>query len=130
MRKAQLLSFAVCALIAGMAGAQTPSEAPPNAPPPPGAQPPHPKGPCGEILAACEGAGFVKGDYRAGNGLWGDCIAPIMQGRSEPANGKLPLPQVSPDVIAACKARNPRFGLEKGTAPAPPPPPPPPPPAQ
>ena len=74
-------------------------------------------GPCGQIVAACTNAGFVKGDGRAGYGLWRDCIDPIMRGTSQPAKADRPLPAVSPELIAACRQIHPNFGEgNKGNA--------------
>jgi hypothetical protein len=68
------------------------------------------RGPCAEILATCEQAGFVRGGARMGNGLQIDCVRPIMAGTSQrPQSGK-PLPNVNAELVAACKARNPHFG--------------------
>jgi hypothetical protein len=38
------------------------------------------------------------------------CIDPIMQGTAQPAKAQRPLPQVSAQLVASCKASNPRFG--------------------
>jgi len=74
-------------------------------------------GPCGQIVAACTNAGFVKGDGRAGYGLWRDCIDPIMRGTSQPAKADRPIPAVSPELIAACRQIHPNFGEgNKGNA--------------
>ncbi|HLN49780.1 MAG TPA: hypothetical protein VK251_09755 [Steroidobacteraceae bacterium] len=77
-------------------------------------------GPCEQIAAACSSAGFVKGDYRQGYGLWRDCIDPIMRGTAQPANADKPLPAVNPELIAACKQKHPNFGEGKKAAPPPP----------
>jgi hypothetical protein len=45
---------------------------------------------CVEIRSACEHAGFVRGGARAGNGLFVDCIAPIMRGTRQPRRASLP----------------------------------------
>ena len=68
------------------------------------------RGPCEQITAACRDAGFVRGGAKAGNGLQVDCINPIMQGTTQTHRNSNPLPQVNPQVVAACKARNPGFG--------------------
>jgi len=68
---------------------------------------------CEQIVAACKDAGFVKGDYKLGYGLWADCIDPIMHGTKPPAKADKPLPAVSPELIAACKQENPNFGEGK-----------------
>jgi hypothetical protein len=67
-------------------------------------------GPCEEIESACKSAGFVQGDAKQGNGLWVDCVDPIMQGAKQPAKATKPLPSVSADVVSACKQKNPKFG--------------------
>jgi hypothetical protein len=80
-------------------------------------QPARNPGPCAQISAACQGAGFVAGGISTGNGLQADCIVPIMQGRAQPPQARLPLPQIDPRLIAECEAANPRFG-EAGAEPA------------
>lgn len=72
--------------------------------------------PCAEITAACESAGFTPGDARGGNGLKLDCVDPIMQGTPQPRRARLPLPAVDPQVVAACKAGDPKFGAAKSAA--------------
>jgi hypothetical protein len=67
-------------------------------------------GPCEQIVAACKQAGFIEGDYKNGNGLYGDCVGPIMRDTAQPTKAKILLPKVSPDVVAACKAKHPNFG--------------------
>jgi hypothetical protein len=67
-------------------------------------------GPCQEILKACEDAGFVKGEAKKGYGLWLDCVDPIVQGKSTVPGATKALPSVDANLIAACKAKNPKFG--------------------
>src|SRR5262245_52673855 len=74
-------------------------------------------GPCREIVAACREAGFVQGGARTGDGIQVDCIRPIMQGSAQPRRAAKPLPQIAPQVVAACTARNPDFG-QRNRAPA------------
>jgi hypothetical protein len=38
--------------------------------------------PCQKIKAACEAAGFKKGDHKNAKGLWKDCFQPIMNGQT------------------------------------------------
>ena len=89
-------------------------------------------GPCRQIVAACQEAGFTQGARRSGEGLQVDCVRPIMQGSAQPRRASKPLPQIDPQLVAACKAVNPNFGqgnappAEPGTPPNPPPNPPPP----
>jgi hypothetical protein len=68
------------------------------------------QGPCAEIRAACEQAGFVQGSARAGDGLFLDCIAPVMRGTPQPRRASKPLPQIDLQLVADCKAQNPNFG--------------------
>src|SRR5438067_2418594 len=71
------------------------------------------QGPCKQVEKACEGAGFIKGDWKKGDGLWRDCINPIMQGQTSVPGGTKPLPSVDSSVVAACKAKHPKFGSGK-----------------
>ncbi len=89
------------------------------------------QGPCGQITAACQRAGFVQGGAKKGNGLQVHCIDPIMQGAAQPQKATKPLPQVDPQLVASCKLENPRFGQRQapgsaaGEQPSPASPPPP-----
>jgi hypothetical protein len=62
--------------------------------------------PCRQVVSACLGAGFVQGGARNGNGLWRDCINPIMQGWVR----RNLLPRLNAALVAACRDRNPTFG--------------------
>jgi N-acetylglucosamine-6-sulfatase len=66
--------------------------------------------PCREIAAACRQAGFIPGGARTGDGLQLDCVQPIMLGTSQRRRAGRPLPQIDPQLVAACKANNPNFG--------------------
>jgi hypothetical protein len=66
--------------------------------------------PCEQITAACQRAGFTSGGSNTGTGLRVHCVDPIMQGTAQPSEAKRPLPQVDPQLVASCKANNPRFG--------------------
>jgi len=86
-----------------------------------------PAGPCGQIVAACQQAGFTRGGARAGEGVLVDCIRPIVQGTEQPRRATKPLPQIDSQIVAACRARNPNFGQRKAppadaAPPSPPPP--------
>jgi hypothetical protein len=70
-------------------------------------------GPCEQIVTACKSAGFVEGDYKKGYGLHVDCIKPILSGTPQPPKADKPLPVISPQVVAACKQKNPNFGEGK-----------------
>jgi hypothetical protein len=64
---------------------------------------------CEQIKEACLRAGFVFGASRSGTGLWVDCIAPILEGRHQPLNAALPLPQLDPKFAAECTAADPNY---------------------
>jgi hypothetical protein len=73
-------------------------------------------GPCAQVRMACEQAGFVRGGVREGIGLQIDCVRPIMQGTPQRPNASKPLPPIDPQLIAACKLRNPNFGQPQGSS--------------
>ena len=83
------------------------------APPSTGAAPGGAPGPCMKIAEACKAAGFVKGDWKKGDGLWRDCVDPIVQGLVAPPGATKPLPIVDATTIGACKAKHPKFGSGK-----------------
>lgn len=73
---------------------------------------PGPKGsPCAEIRETCLRAGFVPNGARSGIGVAFDCIQPIMMGTPQPPRAAQPLPPINPQLVAACRASNPNFGL-------------------
>ena len=76
-----------------------------------------PQRPCDQIIHICKQAGFVEGDYKKGYGLWIDCIDPIMRGTKQPAIADKPLPEVSSDLIEACRQKDPNFGQRRGPPP-------------
>jgi len=65
---------------------------------------------CIEIMASCEQAGFVRGDAKAGDGLFVDCVLPIVRGTPQRRRASKPLPQIDPKLVADCKVQNPNFG--------------------
>jgi N-acetylglucosamine-6-sulfatase len=74
------------------------------------AQPAPDRRSCEQIRAACQSAGFTAGGVRTGTGLQAHCIVPIMQGTDQPRLARKPLPKIDPQLVADCKAENPRFG--------------------
>ena len=70
--------------------------------------------PCAKITAACTQAGFFPNGAKTGAGIEVDCIRPIMAGMPQRAQATKPLPSLEPQVIAACKDRNPNFGMDGG----------------
>jgi hypothetical protein len=71
---------------------------------------PVPWHPCARIAAACAQAGFVPNGTKRGSGIMSDCIQPIMLGTPQRTQATKALPQIDPQVVAACKERNPNFG--------------------
>jgi hypothetical protein len=74
---------------------------------------------CIEIMASCEQAGFVRGDAKAGDRLFMDCVIPILRATPERSRASKPLPQVDPKLVADCKAQNPNFGQRVARPPQP-----------
>ena len=66
--------------------------------------------PCARITAACTRAGFAHYGAKMGFGMAVDCIRPIMLGTPQRKQATKALPQIDPEVVAACKKRNPNFG--------------------
>ncbi|MGZ3695914.1 MAG: hypothetical protein ACXWQO_17625 [Bdellovibrionota bacterium] len=54
--------------------------------------------PCMKIKAACEAAGFKKGDHKDGKGLYKDCLQKIKAGQSVPGVS------VTAEDMSACSA--------------------------
>ena len=108
-----ITALSVAGLVSHSAAQQGPSATPPPASPAPGpsaTQPPAPaQGPCQQIMAACQQAGFVRGGAKTGAGLAVDCVRPIVQGTAQRPKASKALPQVDPQIVAACKASNPSF---------------------
>lgn len=67
---------------------------------------------CRTITAACQKAGFSFGKAKTGEGLWVDCMSPIMSGK--PSKSKKPVPKIDKNVLNACHACNPSFALSSG----------------
>src|SRR5262249_371190 len=74
---------------------------------------------CIEIMASCEQAGFVRGDAKAGDGLFIDCVIPIVRGTPQRPRASKPLPQIDPKLVADCKIQNPNFGQRVARPPQP-----------
>jgi hypothetical protein len=80
---------------------------------------PAPKEPCALIRAACTQAGFVPNGANMGVGIVVDCIRPIIAGTPQRNRATKPLPQIDPQVVAACKNQNPNFGTGGRATPQP-----------
>jgi len=55
--------------------------------------------PCKTLRAACGAAGYVKGGFKQGKGLFRNCMKPLLSGSSVPGVS------VSAEDVQACKAR-------------------------
>ena len=108
-----------------LTGLLSPSLAQPAQPTPLAAQPtraqpvpaqPVSKGgrPCAQITVACKKAGFAALGTKKGVGIVLDCVRPIMQGTPQRKEATKPLPQIDPQLVAACKEQNPKFGTARG----------------
>ena len=71
------------------------------------------QGACKKIVEACKAAGFVQGEWKTGNGLWKDCVDPIVQGTGPVAGATHALPTVDASAISECKSKHPKFGEGK-----------------
>ena len=76
------------ALSFSMAQAQTPAAPAPTAK----------EHPCKKIMDACKSAGFVKGEWKQGKGLFKNCMQPIMEGKTVAGV------TATADEIQSCKA--------------------------
>jgi hypothetical protein len=74
---------------------------------------PVPWHPCARIRTACSHAGFVANGAKRGRGITLDCIRPIMTETPQRKQATKALPQIDPQVVAACKERNPNFGKRR-----------------
>ena len=120
MRATTILTglFLVGLLSPSLAQPAPPTPAAPGQPAP--VQPvPKRAGPCAQIAAACQQAGFVRNGAKSGIGIVVDCIRPIMVGTPQGVQGTKPLPQIDPQVVAACKQQNPNFGTARRANPQP-----------
>jgi hypothetical protein len=70
--------------------------------------------PCAQIKEACAQAGFVPHGANMGVGITVDCIRPIMAGSPQRRRAAKPLPEIDPQIVVACKNRNPNFGMGGG----------------
>jgi len=73
---------------------------------------PVPWHPCAQIRAACTQAGFIPNGAKMGVGIAVDCIKPIIIGTPQREQATKPLPPLDPQVVRACKERNPNFGMD------------------
>jgi hypothetical protein len=91
-----------------------PAQAAPAPPAPAQAAPGAPMRPCAQIREACAQAGFIFNGANMGVGILVDCIRPIMAGAPQRRQAAKPLPEIDPQLVVACKSRNPNFGMGGG----------------
>ena len=91
-----------------------PAQAAPAPPAPAQAAPGAPMRPCAQIREACAQAGFIFNGANMGVGILVDCIRPIMAGTPQRRQAAKPLPEIDPQLVVACKNRNPNFGMGGG----------------
>ena len=60
-------------------------------------------GPCAQLKTVCEQAGFQEGAAGTGNGVWMDCIIPILRASAQRPQASKPLPKADAKIVAACK---------------------------
>ena len=71
--------------------------------------------PCAQITKACTDAGFQNRGANKGDGVFYDCVIPIIEGTPQPSEATLPLPQINAAIVQACKTVNPKYGhMKKG----------------
>lgn len=73
----------------------------------------HVPGPCKAIVEACKNAGFIEGDWKKGDGLWLDCVNPVVQHVTNVPGITKSLPTVDQGIIDKCKSKHPKFGMGK-----------------
>jgi hypothetical protein len=71
---------------------------------------PVPWHPRAKIAQACTRAGFVPNRAKSGLGIMSGCIRPIMLGT--PTRQATASPQIDPQIVVACKERDPNFGKD------------------
>lgn len=91
-----------------------PVQSPPAQAAPAQAAPDAPIRPCAQIREACAQAGFIFNGVNMGIGILVDCIRPIMAGNPQRRQAAKPLPEIDPQLVVACKNRNPNFGMGGG----------------
>src|SRR5689334_18205380 len=67
---------------------------------------------CKQMADVCRKDGYLPADWKDYDGLWSDCVDPILQGQTIVAGAKRPLPSIDPKVVAACKASHPKYGAK------------------
>jgi len=67
---------------------------------------------CKQMADVCRKDGYLPADWKDYDGLWSDCVDPILQGQTIVPGAKRPLPSVDPKVVAACKASHPKYGAK------------------
>jgi len=59
---------------------------------------------CQRIVAECKKLGYIAGEWKQDNGLWKDCLDPVVKGSTPTRDGKLMTFPVSPGDVQSCRA--------------------------
>jgi|HubBroStandDraft_1064217.scaffolds.fasta_scaffold00169_8 hypothetical protein len=59
---------------------------------------------CQRVLAECSKQGFIAGEVKEDNGLWGDCFDPLVNGQSTTRKGRTLSVPVNSNDIEVCRA--------------------------
>jgi hypothetical protein len=58
---------------------------------------------CQRIVSECRRLGFIQGQWRKDNGLWKDCVDPVVRGGTPTRDGKSINVPVSASDVQACR---------------------------
>ncbi|MBV8050713.1 MAG: protein kinase [Acidobacteriaceae bacterium] len=59
---------------------------------------------CQKIIAECKKLGYIAGGWKQNNGLWKDCVDPVVKGSTPTRDGKPMTVPVSPSDVQSCRA--------------------------
>jgi serine/threonine protein kinase len=59
---------------------------------------------CQKIVAECKKLGYIVGEWKQDNGLWKDCLDPVVKGSTPTRDGKPMTVPVSPGDVQSCRA--------------------------
>ena len=71
---------------------------------------------CSTVLGECKKLGFVAGGFKEGKGLWRNCFAPVVHGKSANLNGQDVAVTVNANDVASCKVAVKEIRKEKKEA--------------
>jgi serine/threonine protein kinase len=59
---------------------------------------------CQKIVAECKKLGYIMGEWKQDNGLWKDCLGPVVKGGTPTRDGKPMTVPVNPGEVQSCRA--------------------------